>query len=110
MSALNRFRAPCPAPAPAWRLLHLLAMALAGGAVGVLAKWADFSSVPQLVEDYGIMASAAVAEQAIPSCNVTYIDGEEMRAMVSAYLQVLYDLDPASVGGTLPGDDFYYLG
>lgn len=50
MSALNRFRAPCPAPAPAWRLLHLLAMALAGGAVGVLAKWADFSSV-QLLGD-----------------------------------------------------------
>ena len=70
----------------------------------------DVATVAQLVEDYGIMASAAVAEQAIPSCNVTYIDGEEMRAMVSAYLQVLYDLDPASVGGTLPGDDFYYLG
>ena len=50
MSALNRFRPPRPAPAPAWRLLHLLAMALAGGAVGVLAKWADFSSV-QLLGD-----------------------------------------------------------
>ena len=50
MSALNRFRVPRPAPAPAWRLLHLLAMALAGGAVGVLAKWADFSSV-QLLGD-----------------------------------------------------------
>ena len=50
MSALNRFRAPCPAPAPAWRLLHLLAMALAGGAVGGLAKGADFSSV-QLLGD-----------------------------------------------------------
>ncbi len=70
----------------------------------------DVAAVAQLVEEYGIMASAAVAEKAIPSCNVTFIAGEEMRDMVSGYLQVLYDLDPSSVGGALPDEAFYYLG
>ena len=34
--------------------------------------------------------------------------GEELKADVSGYLQVLYDADPAAVGGTLPGEDFYW--
>ena len=63
-----------------------------------------------LVEQYGVMDSAKVAEKAIPSCNVTCVTGQDMKDMVSAYLQVLFDLDPASVGGQLPADDFYYLG
>ncbi len=61
----------------------------------------------QLVEKYGIV-KAAVAEKAIPHCNITYIDGEEMKTSLSGYLQVLFDMNPASVGGTLPGEDFYY--
>lgn len=70
----------------------------------------DVAAAAALVEQYGVMDNAKVAEKAIPSCNVTCITGQEMKDMVSAYLQVLYDLDPASVGGQLPADDFYYLG
>lgn len=60
-----------------------------------------------LVGKYDIVAEA-VAAKAIPYCNITYIDGEEMKAGLSGFLQVLYDADPSAVGGTLPGDDFYY--
>ena len=31
-----------------------------------------------------------------------------MKTDLSAYLQVMYDAAPKSVGGALPGDDFYY--
>ena len=31
-----------------------------------------------------------------------------MKADLQGYLQVLYDQNPDSVGGALPGDDFYY--
>ena len=51
---------------------------------------------------------APVAEKALPACNITFISGEEMKAKLSGYLQVLYDQNPESVGGALPGDDFYY--
>ena len=31
-----------------------------------------------------------------------------MKKYIEAYLKVLYEQNPASVGGKLPGDDFYY--
>lgn len=63
----------------------------------------------KLMEQYGIVAKAAVAEKAIPACNMVYMTGEEMQKNVSAYLEVLYAANPAAVGGTLPNEDFYYL-
>ena len=60
-----------------------------------------------LVEQYDIV-KVAVAEQAIPSCHVVCITGEEMKTAASGYYQVLFDQNPASVGGAMPGDDFYY--
>lgn len=62
-----------------------------------------------LVEKYGIV-NAAVAQKAIPYCNVTFIEGEEMQTALSGCLEVLFEQDPASVGGQLPADDFYYNG
>lgn len=62
-----------------------------------------------LVVDLGIYAgAAAVAEKAIPKCNIAYIDGAEMKAALSEFLTALYAINPASVGGKLPADDFYY--
>lgn len=62
----------------------------------------------ELVAGYGIVPSAAVAEKAIPACNITYLEGEELRTRLGGYLEVLYAANPESVGGALPGDDFYY--
>ena len=62
-----------------------------------------------LVGEYGIV-DAAVAEKAMPYCNIVCITGSEMKDKLSGYLQVLADAEPSSVGGTLPGDDFYYGG
>lgn len=52
---------------------------------------------------------AAIAKTAIPFCNVTYIDGGEMKEKVLAYLQILYDQNPAAVGGTMPGEELFYI-
>ena len=62
----------------------------------------------QLIANLGIVEKPQIAEKAIPTCNITYIDGTQMKQALSGYLQVLYDQNPDSVGGTLPGDDFYY--
>jgi len=59
-------------------------------------------------EKYKIIAPAAVAKKAIPNCNIVYQDGKEMKTNLSAYLKFLFDLNPKSVGGKLPADDFYY--
>ena len=63
----------------------------------------------QLVAAAGIIDKAPVAAKALPECNITYIDGAEMKTALSGYLQVLWEQDPKSVGGGLPGDGFYYV-
>ena len=60
-----------------------------------------------VIGEMGIV-DADVAEKALPYCNIVCLTGAEMKAKLSGYLQVLFDADPASVGGALPGDDFYY--
>lgn len=60
-----------------------------------------------LAEKYDIM-DASVAAKAIPNCNIVYMDGNEMKAKIPDFLNVLYQANPKSVGGSLPADDFYY--
>jgi len=61
-----------------------------------------------LIEKYGIMPSAALAEKAIPNCNIVYIDGQQMKDQIAPFYQILFDSNPKSIGGTLPDDAFYY--
>ena len=75
---------------------------------------ANTAEAAELIGGYDIV-DAAVAEKALPYCNIVCITGSEMKEMLSGYLQVLFDAAPASVGqdaetgeGGLPGDDFYY--
>ena len=67
---------------------------------------ANVDEASQLVEKFDIF-KAPVAKKAIPYCNITFVDGADMKTKVSAYLKVLFDQNPASIGGTMPGDDFY---
>ncbi|MBO4365051.1 MAG: ABC transporter substrate-binding protein [Eggerthellaceae bacterium] len=61
----------------------------------------------QLIEKYDIVP-AAIAQQALPYCNVVCITGDEMKTSTEAYFQVLFDQNPEAVGGAMPEDDFYY--
>jgi NitT/TauT family transport system substrate-binding protein len=48
-----------------------------------------------------------VAAMAIPAANQVFIDGEEMKRGSQPFFQILFEANPESVGGALPGDDFY---
>ena len=61
------------------------------------------------IEAVGIFAKAAVAQKAIPNCNLCFITGEDMRESLTEFLRLMYEANPASVGGAVPGDDFYYI-
>ena len=69
----------------------------------------DVEGTAALCESYGLIPKAAIAQKAIPQCGLTFISGEEMKEKLGGYLQVMFDAAPASVGGALPADDFYYL-
>lgn len=68
---------------------------------------AHVEEAASLIDKFGI-AKEAVARAALPDCNVVCLRGEEMAEPVRAYLSVLMEADPVCVGGSLPGDDFYY--
>ncbi len=63
----------------------------------------------KLIESFGILPKAAIAEKALPACNITYIQGERMKTLMEAYLSVLFESNPQSIGGKLPAEDFYYF-
>ena len=85
----------------------VMAQLMTDYAASVESVTADLSGTAALCEQYGVVAKAALAEKALPSCNIVFETGDEMKTDLTAYLQVLYDADPASVGGALPGEDFY---
>ena len=51
------------------------------------------------------MEKEALAEKAIPNCNIHFIDGEEMKKALMQYYQILFDSNSKSVGGALPEED-----
>lgn len=60
-----------------------------------------------LIGQYEIV-KAPIALKALPFCNITFLTGEDMKTAMEGYLKVLYDMNPAAVGGKLPESDFYY--
>ena len=59
-----------------------------------------------LIEKFEI-AAAAVAESAIPRCNIVWLSGDEYPTVLTNFLSVLFEANPASIGGNMPGEDFY---
>ncbi len=63
----------------------------------------------EIIAGLGITPSAGIAKQAIPQCHLAFLSGRGMMAAISDYYSVLYSIDPASVGGSLPDDDIYWM-
>lgn len=68
----------------------------------------DNAAAAELIAEIGIVEKAPIAQKALPYCNITFIEGDELKTSLSGYLKVLYENNPASVGGALPQENFYY--
>lgn len=62
-----------------------------------------------LVPNHGFTMSAEITERAIPRLNLKYTEGEKARALLTDYYEILYQMDPKTVGGSVPGDELYYI-
>jgi NitT/TauT family transport system substrate-binding protein len=69
----------------------------------------DTAAAGEIIEATGVFAKGAVAAKAIPNCNVCFIAGEDMVQPMSQFLEIMFDVAPASIGGAVPGEDFYYI-
>lgn len=61
-----------------------------------------------LIEKYDII-KAAVAQKALPFCNITFVAGSDMKEKLGGYLAELFNQNPEAVGGQVPADEFYYI-
>lgn len=68
----------------------------------------DYNAASEMIANYGIIPKAGLAKAAIPSSNIVCIDGSQMKKGLSGFYNVLFGYNPASVGGQLPEDSFYY--
>ena len=69
----------------------------------------DPAAAAKAIVAFGILENEGIAKKALPACNITNLDGAEMKQALSGYLQVLYSADPKAVGGKLPDDAFYVV-
>ena len=68
----------------------------------------DPNGAAQLIAKHGITGSSEIALYAIPDSGIEWLTGDEIKSALAGYLDVLFSSDPASVGGAMPDDGFYY--
>ena len=62
-----------------------------------------------MIEELDIF-NGAIAKKAIPFCYIRFFAGADMRRQLAGFLELLMEANPQSVGGKLPGDNFYFDG
>lgn len=68
----------------------------------------NLDAAADLIAKHGIIPKAPLAKAALPYCAIEYRAGKSMKDTLVTFYEILYGFDPASVGGALPGDGFYY--
>ncbi len=73
------------------------------------AEWVNenIEEAATLIEKEGII-KAQVAVKALDKCNIVVWTGDKLKENLSVYLEALYKENPKSVGGAVPGEDFYF--
>ena len=62
----------------------------------------------ELIVQYDILPTVEIAEAAIPKSNIRYIYSLNSMEMLNSFYEILYEFDPKSIGGAVPGNEFYY--
>ena len=82
--------------------------AVSEGGMMVTGVTSDLKKTAKLVVAKEIIGDEDLAKKAIPECGVVCITGQQMKSVLSAYLEVLYKSNPKSIGGNLPPKEFYF--
>ena len=69
----------------------------------------NVNQAAEWTEKYETFLNPDIAVDAIPQCSICTITGNEMKTILSGFLQIMYELNPDSVGGKMPDDEFYYI-
>jgi len=70
----------------------------------------DLEGAAELVSKYGIIPDALIAKKAIPQCNIVFITAQDGKAALIDFYKIISAMDPKSIGGTMPDENFYFKG
>lgn len=62
----------------------------------------------QMIVDQGILPNPQIAQAAIPSSNIIYIDSMDAKDDLEQYYSILFDFEPKAIGGMMADEGFYY--
>jgi NitT/TauT family transport system substrate-binding protein len=65
----------------------------------------------KLIVEKGFIGKEPIAKAAIPNCHIVLYTGDNAEAgkdILKTFNQTLFEMNKASVGGSLPGDELYY--
>ena len=69
----------------------------------------NIDAAAELVANYKLTPSAAIAKDAIPQCHLAFLSGYDMVSALSGYFITLNAVAPNSLGGPVPDDGIYYI-
>lgn len=69
----------------------------------------NLDNAAALCLSYGLGDDADGVQAALGQSGLTFLTGNEMKTSLQAYLELLFDADPAATGSYLPDSDFYYM-
>jgi len=74
-------------------------------------NWVNSSpeEAAQLIVDFGILPDTDTAVRAIPGSNIKYFYSQDSKEILNGFYNVLLEFEPKSIGGSIPGDDFYFI-
>ena len=77
---------------------------------GVLEQFAaDPDAAAETIASAGILPAAGIAKAAMPRCNIMLETGfEACKSILTPLYETLSSYNPQAVGGSIPGDDFYF--
>jgi len=56
-----------------------------------------------------IVGAEAIALSAIPRCGISFITGEDAKAILDDYFALMFESNPQSLGDAMPDDAIYYM-
>lgn len=65
------------------------------------------SEASVLIGEHGFMLPPAVVEKSIPRSNFSFLTGEDAMASSDPYYSEVFRINPGSIGGKVPDEDFY---
>lgn len=94
----------------AWAAAHPneLAMFLSDYKASVESIQSESDEAINSIVNAGILPKVGIAKQALPNCNLCYFAGNDMKPIMNAFCEKIFDYDPKSIGGKIPTDGFYH--